>query len=473
MKKLTRFCSMLFALLTSVSVAACGGGGGDGEDAGDALTVEYLKAGYGTEVFTELSKAFMAKNSDITVKLYPNENIGSDTETKLTTNKNLHDVYYYPSWASVRRWAIKGWIMDISDVYQATNGDGVKVVDAMRDYAVNSCRSNDRYWALPNESRSAGFVYNSKLLRENGWSVPNTTDELKELCEDIIDANLKVTVNGETKTVKPIIYGGAANDGYWGAILETWWLQCSGTEKLDTFSKFESAEIYKDEGRLSALKELERFAFAGKEYYQANHMSYDANKTQIEFLSGAGVMMPCGDWFETEMKAWLEYYPDIEYKMMLTPTAMDAVGKNKDEQGNEIRYMMDSSDACWFVPKSTKKADAAKKWMTFLSTKEACEIWTRYAGTVRCYDYDVSPDSELYKNSSVFTQSLLELDENAVKYKYITESPMTINSYVGKWPQQDSPYIAMKKSIRAQTYYDNDYTYVNDNWKKWQDMLGL
>ena len=187
--KLKKIVCLAMAATMALPLFACGGDDdtiklGDGKTS--SLTVEYLKSGYGTEVFDKLADAYMEKYPEVQVVLYPNENVNGDTETKLSSGKRIRDVYYVSYWSSVRRWAARGWIEPITDVYgQAVDGTRT-VKDALDDHTEEMCEMGGEYWAIPNEASIGGFIYNATMFEDYGWEVPTTTKELESLCKQIV-----------------------------------------------------------------------------------------------------------------------------------------------------------------------------------------------------------------------------------------------------------------------------------------------
>lgn len=477
--KLKKLICLAMAATTVFSMAACGGmtGGNSSDDSisldsgsgkTSTLKVEYLKAGYGTEVFDKLAEAFMEKYPEIQVVMYPNENVNGDTETKLSSGKNIRDAYYVSYYASVRRWSIRGWVEPLTDVYNQEVQDGKTVKEVLEDYTQDMCYLNDEYWALPQETSIGGLIYNETMFKENGWEVPTTTKELEDLCETILKANKKAS---DGTKIKPFVYCGSGNDGYWNTILNTWWLQCSGAEAVETFSKFESPEVYKDEGRLKALELLQKFAF-NTDYILPNTQSKDANTAQLDFLMGKAAMIPCGSWFETEMKGWIAELPKFDFKMMATPVASDANG-NSIAKDKNVNYLWDGGSAVWFVPKAAANKENAKKWINFLASEESNSIWTQYTGATRPLEYDVSASSDVYKNASTFSKSLLDLRNSTTAFKFITTHPVALASYVSTWPQQRSPFVSLYNGNSAAAYYANDYDYVSSQWEEWKGLVGM
>lgn len=92
------FSAVLAATLTVSAILATGCNGKTGNDDPGTLRVEFLKAGYGTQVYEALATEFMAQNTDIKVKLIANESINSTTENRLQTNTSISDVYQVSYW---------------------------------------------------------------------------------------------------------------------------------------------------------------------------------------------------------------------------------------------------------------------------------------------------------------------------------------------------------------------------------------
>lgn len=466
--------TLLLAVLMLFSFVGCGSQEDVvTEDGKRILKVEFLKAGYGTEFFEKVSKAFMVTHPDVQVKLIPNENVNGETETKLFSGKNISDIYYVSYWSAVRRWAVKGYVEDVTDLYSENVSEGQTLGDSILDYSKDLCRLSNKYWGIPNEASVNGLIYNSTMFKANEWSVPKTTKELKTFYDTVKNAGLTTTVEKKTFKVTPITYCGSGNDGYWNATLNTWWLQASGVEALNTFSKFESPDVFKDEGRLIALQNLKTFAYPSTSYLPDNIMSKDAITAQLDFLQGKAAIIPCGSWFETEMKGYISYYPDVEFKLMPTPVVSDqSTGASLAHDTDN--YFMESSESCWFIPTGANNKADAKEYMKFLATAEASELWTKYTGGLRPFKYDTTVDSDLYKNASVFTKSIMDIWNTCKPYKVMSENPIAIAGYLGMWPQQTSPFVSMYSSgTSPQAYFDNDYKYVSHEWDTWQQMYNL
>ena len=211
MKNLKKVLTLFLSAMMCVSVAACGGANnGDSDNSEDLagrrlLNFEFLQAGYGIEGYKAMAEAFMKENPDVLVKLKPNYEINTTTSTKLESNNNVSDLYLVTNEQDIRRWAIKGWVEEIPDVYAAEVKEGVTLADAMTASAKEVGAYNGKYYSVAEYVSVNGFVYNKTLFNKYGWTIPNTTAELEALCDKIIS-----DTDGE---VAPFVYCGAEAGG--------------------------------------------------------------------------------------------------------------------------------------------------------------------------------------------------------------------------------------------------------------------
>ena len=85
--------------------------------------------------------------------------------------------------------------MDLSDVFEEGGIDDDtplkdQVIDGLLDSAKCSPYGDGKIYIAPFDASPMGLVYNKTLFEENGWEVPTTYDELKELCGKIQDAGI-------------------------------------------------------------------------------------------------------------------------------------------------------------------------------------------------------------------------------------------------------------------------------------------
>ena len=469
MKKIIKTVSLAIAGLMSLSLAACGGGGDEGGKR--ILKVEFLKAGFGLSGYEALAKAYMEYNPEVKVKLVPNYNINSDTETRLSANNNVSDVMCVRSQGDINRWDVKGWVEDLTSLYETEVSGGKTLLERMDFSASENSRMNDHYNSIPEYASVNGFVYNVKMFEQYGWEIPETTKDLEDLCEQILDDT--------NETVAPIVYCGAAADGYLYFATNNWITQYEGTVGLTEFYKFESPEVFNPEnswGKYYAMENLSKFFFGSEKYCMPQCMAKDHIEAQTDFIMGKAAMMLNGMWFETEMKEILAEYPEFELAMMKVPAVSDASGKvlHDDDYIDEKPVISAGIGASWFIPSMANNKDDAKDFLLFISRPEQCELWTKKTNAIRPFDYEKDPNAAVYSQMSTFGKSILQMAKDNVMYNAYSHSPLALTGMLSVWPnggnwnykQYDNPSLYTPKYC-----LEKDYQIALENWDRWQELI--
>ncbi len=217
--------------------------------------------------------------------------------------------------------------------YESTiPGESQKVKDKMiaeiyRDYAI-SHDGVTSYYGMPWVNGYMGLFLNATLVKNSlgeDYVLPKTTDELTDFVADL---------KGEDLT--PFVFAASAN--YWVQMFQTWWAQYDGVKSeydsiegyndfwngqidgaytREIFNNNQETSVYK--GRYKSLLVIESLIKYGSENYHESSASFKAVAAQQAFFNGEGVMMPNGDWLDTEMKA-AGYQNDKDYEITLLKT---------------------------------------------------------------------------------------------------------------------------------------------------------
>ena len=202
--------SLALAASMALSLAACGGAGSSSAAATDSsaatsegaaaesttIKVAAIETAYGTEMWQKVADAFT-------------EQTGINVE--LTTDKNLEDVIGpsmqggdYPDVvhlatgreAALTEQFIKGHLIaDITDVLDMTvPGEDVKVSDKIAGGFTETSLTNPyddgKTYLAPMFYSPCGLFYNAGLLKEKGWEVPTTWDEMWELGDKALEEGI-------------------------------------------------------------------------------------------------------------------------------------------------------------------------------------------------------------------------------------------------------------------------------------------
>lgn len=479
-KKFFKILSLVLALVTCFALAACGDGGknsasDDDDEPADGrriLKVEVLKGGIGETAYREVAKAFMEKNPDVLVKLNFNPNIISTTGSRLDSGNNVADVYSYRSIEAIKRWKISGWVENIDDIYSSTLSTGKTISETMTGNAEAVCTYRDEHVAIPEYTHTEGFVYNMSLFEKYGWKVPTTTKELEDLCKQILkDTNNKVA---------PIVYCGAAADGYLYYGEENWNYQYSGIADLDKFYSYEDAEVFNpanSQGKLLGLKALKKFFFDNVgTYTMAKSEGKDHIEAQTNIILGEAAMMLNGSWFMTENAKILAEVPDTKFGMFPVPQLSDDEGNILHSPTyttvDDKRVIQGEYASYWFIPSMAENKSDAKEFLKFLSEPDSCALYTGTSNNIRPFDYEKDPSADVYKEMTSFGKSILTINAENYVYAPNVTSDIAIKGLTGYWARGSWPYDNVKNGEETpEQVLQKDYDYAKSNWSRFLGMV--
>jgi len=332
------------------------------EDKKNLKIMIYAK-GYGSEWLQAMKEAFEAKNKGITVEIMlvtsPEslnldiKNPNSDTDLYFNISESgghsLMDSYknYYNGGQAMRDLT---YLMDTE-----IPGEGVTLGDKMNSslkkvYQVDGREtedtSDDTYYFLPYVTSTMGLYYNETVidnaLGKGNWSVPNTSDELVALCEQLKEKGCCIMLPSTL-------------DQWSYSVFAAWWAQHEG---YDNYMKFyrgigyneskgreeqNSSLIFQQPGRLEALKATHDVLDYEKGYVLPNTAEItitNLNEYQSRFTIAKNkyAFYPCGDWLLQELASHSTVASDSTIKMMKTPVissiidSVDSYSGNKDKR---------------------------------------------------------------------------------------------------------------------------------------------
>ena len=173
----------------------------DENDGRRVVKFEVLKAGLGTEVYKALEKAYEDTHPEVNIKCIFNYQINEEIGGRLDTNTNLADLYSIRDMNTIRDYYILGKVRDLTDVYDQEVENGKTLRQLLDPEAVEYCEYNGHQLCVPEYVNVDGFVYNKKLFDQYHWSVPNTTEEMLTLANQILSST--------SGRVKPFVFCGA------------------------------------------------------------------------------------------------------------------------------------------------------------------------------------------------------------------------------------------------------------------------
>ncbi len=429
------------------------------------LEIGFAEAGYGARWLQVLSANFVDAYDQYWISLSGDPGLTESVSTKLQSGANLADLYFVLASNSLV-YSQSGWLEDLSDVY-ASKPDGEDrdtVYDKMKEKWQYHCwepyLGELKQYVYPWTEAITGIAYNKGMFDEYGWEIPTTVDDLVALCNKIkTDTNDKVA---------PFVYPGQTG-GYFYMVY-TWWLQASGYEGVEEYFKFEDVEVFNPEkqpaaGKLAALEAFTEVFGPDVDFSLEGSMSKNHIEAQIAFLRGEAAMIPNGSWIESEM---IEDMPDgFEMRFMGAPY-IDSARKNSD--GSYEKYTMACSPDYAMVPAKATNKEGAKKFLSYVSNDRMLQLFTKYAGTLRPFEYDLEP---IYDELTEFTKSALEITDGATMWFETTRSELYKKGYVQCFVPNNNPFPALifgPNAVNGTTpekYCLSEYAYALQNWDAW------
>lgn len=423
-KKTKKICKQLLplALAAAFGVSALASCTKKAENDANTVEVYAFTGGYGVEWLKELESRYEARNKDVNIEIKSDGMLGKADAMVRTGELETTDLYFTTD--SIMKWlyegngVVKGYdfvLEPLDDVYSyQPAGDGKTVEDLMHDSYKNNARYTyydddgnevSHYYSVPWSGNVTGIVYNKTLFDEFGLSLPRTTKELWEVCDEIV-AKGKVPFVSSTET------------GYTDYMLQTWTAQYMTVSTFTDFWRGIDADgkfgpgIWNNEAILYALNAYEKMLSPDVGYSHKNINTLTFTNAQAQILTGNCLMMVNGDWFENEMagKGDKNYVLDIMSAPMLSDIAdktsfagnaeketilrnlisyIDGEATERPAEANDadektvrdarkVTYGLLNHNA--YIPAYATAKETAKDFLKYLCTKEAFDVYLEKTG---------------------------------------------------------------------------------------------
>ena len=368
MKKLI---ALLSAACIAFSLVACGGAPASSAPAsaaestsakeGGTVKVAAIETAYGSDMWKEVAAAFEAETG---------------IKVELTTDKNLEDVIGpsmkagdYPDvihLATGREDALTetfikdNAILDITDVLGMTvPGETAKVSEKIAGGFTETSLTNPygdgKTYLAPMFYSPCGLFYNAGLMKEKGWEVPTTWDEMWALGD-------KAKAEGISLFTYP-------TTGYFDAFFYALMYSVGGPEFFDKATHYGEG-VWDTAEAKTCFDIVAKLASYTEPTTPAQANDQDFTKNQQLVLDNKALFMPNGTWIVGEMKD-APRADGFEWGM----TALPAVEKDGDG------YSYTWFEQAW-IPAGSANQDGAKQFVAFLYSDKACEIFAK-AGAIQ------------------------------------------------------------------------------------------
>ncbi|MFF0109459.1 ABC transporter substrate-binding protein [Streptomyces hirsutus] len=369
-QKTTRARRSTRAVLVAVSagslLAACSGAGGSSSEAGGESINVLMVGNPQMEDIAKLTKGTFTKDTGIKVNftILPENELRDKVTQDIATQAGQYDVATIGAY-EVPIWNENGWLQELSSY--AEKDSAFDKDDLLKPMVQSLSGEDDKLYALPFYGESSFLMYNKEVMEEKGITVPE-----KPTWQQIADIAAKA--DGARPGMKGICLRGLAGWGELGASLST---------VVNTFGGTWFTEDWKAQVNSAEFKKATDF------YVDLVRKHGQSGAAQSGFTECLNAMS------QGKVAMWYD--------------ATSAAGPLEDPSSSKIAGKVgyayapvDKTDSsgwlwtwAWAMPKTTKKADAASKFMLWASGKEYEKLvgeklgWSRVPAGKRASTYEI------------------------------------------------------------------------------------
>lgn len=379
----------------------------DGKDfSGEELSI-LVSTGWMDNRYDETIKRF-EDTYDVTVDL---QTIPADQYSDLLQSKLATDSCTDIFWIQSNPFAIQSVIVDPEKYcIDFTGADWENIMPETRKA---SCTYDDKLYGLQiwNNSPEYVMVYNKTLFEENGWEIPTTYAELKDLCGKIADAG-----------ITPWFVPGADGWQHQLAFFQIGGVYEEATPGLYDALNTNQATFADNEKMLEVLNEFKELSDAG--YLGEDWIGTDSTNLSNEFGDRTCAMAMANSSYIKQIKD--DTGSEDEFGMFLIPL------------GDNTWYPTSPAGPTMFGYKGTEHEDLVKEFFNFVTTTESLQ--------------------EILDNSPAYT-NLDVTDENLEQH----------------WLPEEEEFLAtVDKDKMNVSVLQNGTKYTNDYWMQFgQDMIAF
>ncbi|MFD5494823.1 ABC transporter substrate-binding protein [Streptomyces sp. NPDC127091] len=358
--------AVLVAVSAGSLLAACSGAGGSSSEAGGESINVLMVGNPQMEDIAKLTKDTFTKDTGIKVNftILPENELRDKVTQDIATQAGQYDVATIGAY-EVPIWNKNGWLQELSSY--AEKDAAFDKDDLLKPMVQSLSGEDDKLYALPFYGESSFLMYNKEVMEEKGITVPE-----KPTWQQVADIAAKA--DGARPGMKGICLRGLAGWGELGASLST---------VVNTFGGTWFTEDWKAQVDSPEFKKATDF------YVDLVRKHGQSGAAQSGFTECLNAMS------QGKVAMWYD--------------ATSAAGPLEDPSSSKIAGKVgyayapvDKTDSsgwlwtwAWAMPKTTKKADAASKFMLWASGKEYEKLvgeklgWPRVPAGKRASTYEI------------------------------------------------------------------------------------
>jgi len=344
---------MIVLVLAFLTGAAFAGGSkaASSAPAAGSTTVEFfaLKSEV-TDIMNKLIGDFEAKNPGVVIEY----TVTPDPWGVLTTRMMGNDTpEIFMTWGGpdFRSWVANGYVADLT---------GQPAIANISQDALDMLRVNGKDYMVPIARNVLGLFINNDMFKQNNLNPPTTWADMLNVCNTFKTAGItSILING--KDVDSI----HEETQVYLLTMPSWTALDSDIQnKVVNFSD-QSKPYYQD------IRDMAKRVVQFYGYAQADVMGAGADQVRDDFSTGKGAMYIDGSWGIASVSG---ANASLNFKMIPFPAAT--------AQTTKIAYAPD--DFAITYSATAKHPDIAKKFLEFMTSKDAAQYYAEQTGTLSC-----------------------------------------------------------------------------------------
>ena len=373
----------------------------------------------GEELSILVSAGWMDNRYDATIERFEDtygvtvdlQTIPADQYSDLLQSKLATDSCADIFWIQSNPFAFESTIVD-PEKY-CIDFTGASWEDLMPEARKTSCVYNDKLYGLQiwHNSPEYVMVYNKTLFEENGWEIPSTYAELKDLCAKIAEQG-----------ITPWFMPGADGWQHQLAFFQIGGVYEEATPGLYDALNTNQATFADNEKMLEVLNEFKELSDAG--YFGEDWIGTDSTNLTNEFGDRNIAMAMANSSYIQQIKD--DTGTEDEFGMFLIPL------------GDNTWYPTNPAGPTMFGYKGTEHEDLVKEFFNFVTTTESLQ--------------------EILDNSPAYTN--VDMNDDAIEQHWL--------------PEEEEFLATVDDSKKSVSVLQTGTKYTNDYWMQFgQDMVAF
>lgn len=340
--------------------------------------LQIFTGGYSSEPWEEIIADFEEEHPELDVVAYMDANVNKKMQTRWIQGEPADFVYLAGANLPTQTYMEEGKLLDLTSFYEKATIAGTD--EPLKDHLKSNTlkKLDGKMYSVPISIGAYGIWYDEAYLQELGMELPTNYDEL-----------LAFGKTAKEKGVDTLIYPGTSSMYLVHALV---FPACAvyGQEFLDQITTASSVDAYRDARFKDVLTRIKNMADAGM--FSEGTVSLNHIQSQMQWLSHKALLIPNGEWLESEMEKDI---PD-GFKMRYAVPMMN--------KADEEQVIVTSSSQVGVASDGDNK-EAALEFIRFMYREENMAKFAKYWNVSVATDADLS-DIKLSETAQ-YTQQVL------------------------------------------------------------------